>query len=176
MNLAYLSIGSNICPQENLPDAVNMLENYGSVLVSSSVWETIALGDVEQPNYLNAAVILETNLTAKHLHNDGIKHIENVLGRKKSNNPFSPRTIDIDIMLFNDEIITLGQRRIPDNEILERAFVALCLAEISPDYIHPDTNQTLEEIAQTFEHSSKSMKPRHDIRLLKQGKLTNNYA
>ena len=176
MNLAYLSLGSNICPQENLPAAVNMLEGYGSVLVSSSVWETIAVGDIEQPNYLNAAVILETNLTARNLNDDGIKHIENVLGRKKSNNPFAPRTIDIDIMLFNDEIITLGQRRIPDNEILERAFVALCLAEISPGYIHPDTNQTLEEIAQTFEHSSKSMKPRHDIQLLKPGKLTNNYV
>ena len=79
-------------------------------------------------------------------------------------------------MLFNNEIITLGHRRIPDNEILERAFVAVCLAEISPNYIHPDTNQTLEEIAQNFENPSKSMKIRHDIKLLKQGKPTNNYV
>ena len=176
MNLAYLSIGSNICPQDNLPRAVNMLENYGSIIISSSVWETIALGDMEQPNYLNASVILETRLTAKDLYDDGIKYIENILGRKKSNNPFASRTIDIDIMLFNDEIITLGHRRIPDKEILERAFVALCLAEISPNYIHPDTNQTLEQISQTFENSSKSMKLRPDIRLLKQGKPTNNYV
>ena len=176
MNQAYLSLGSNISPDHNLPTAVRMLENYGSIMISSSVWETIALGDIEQPNYLNAAVLLETNLTAKSLHDDGIKQIEKLLGRKKTSNPFASRTIDIDIMLFNDEVITLGHRRIPDNEILERAFVALCLAEISPNYIHPDTNQTLEEIAQNFENPSKSMKIRHDIKLLKQGKPTNNYV
>ena len=176
MNKAYLSLGSNIFPDNNLPTAVIMLENYGSIMIASSVWETTALGNIEQPNYLNAAVILETSLTAKSLYDNGIKHIEKSLGREKTSSPFAPRTIDIDIMLFNNEIITLGHRRIPDNEILERAFVAVCLAEISPDYIHPDTNQTLEEIAQTFDHSSKSMKLRHDIKLIKQGKPTNNYV
>jgi 2-amino-4-hydroxy-6-hydroxymethyldihydropteridine diphosphokinase len=146
-NLAYLSLGSNINPEENLPAAVVMLAQLTRLVAVSSVWETEALGDKPQPPYLNAAVIIETDLTPTQLKGEVLTVIEDKLGRVRQANKFAPRPIDLDIMLFNREIIQLGHRHIPDPEIIERPFVTIPLAEVAPDYQHPELEQTLAEIA-----------------------------
>jgi 2-amino-4-hydroxy-6-hydroxymethyldihydropteridine diphosphokinase len=105
------------------------------------------VGLTDQPNFLNAAVLLETPLPAQVLREQAIAEIETALGRVRTENKNAPRTIDIDIMLFNRDVLQVGQRHIPDPEILERPFVAIPLAEIAPDYIHPETGQTLQQIA-----------------------------
>ena len=68
-------------------------------------------------------------------------------------------------MLFNHERIRIGQRSIPDPEVLERPFVAIPLAEIAPDYIHPETGETLAEIAARFDPESSGMRRRRDVHL-----------
>lgn len=166
MNRAYLSLGSNITPGKNLQAAVWLLREYGAVRASSSVWESPALGGADQPNYLNAAVLLETQLSAASLRHQAITHIEIMLGRVRNpRNPHAPRPIDIDIMLFNRDILPLGNRNIPDREILERAFVALPLSELDPDYIHPETGQTLAEIASGFSAEHSRLKRRDDVQI-----------
>ena len=154
-NKAYLSLGSNINPKNNLRSAISKLNDHGKVLEVSSVWETKPLGNLNQPNYLNVIILFNTSLEAKTLKFNCIKPIEDSLGRKRSTlDPYCPRTIDIDIMLFNNDIITIGHKRIPNNEIFERDFIAICLAEIAPDYVHPETHQTISEIASTFNITS----------------------
>ncbi len=167
MNRAFLSLGSNIAAEKNLPAAVRLLREYGVVRTSSGVWESPALEGADHPDYLNAAVLLETPLSAVSLRHQAINHIERVLGRVRNpRNPHSPRPIDIDIMLFNRDIISLGHRHIPDGEILERAFVALALAELDPDYIHPLTGQTLAQIASGFSDESLRFRRREDVNLM----------
>ena len=170
-NLAYLSLGSNIEPEHNLPEAVAQLARFGHVKATSSVWQTAAVGFTEQPDFLNAAVLLETEMSAKTLRQHAITEIENSLGRVRTENKNGPRPIDIDIMLFNHDVLSIGHRRIPDPELLERSFAAIPMAEIAPDYVHPEEKVTLEEIAIQFNLSTGSMTRRDDIELLESKKL-----
>jgi 2-amino-4-hydroxy-6-hydroxymethyldihydropteridine diphosphokinase len=78
-NRAYLALGSNVCPEENLPAAVTALAEYGRVVAVSRVWESAPVGFAEQPNFLNAALLLETLLTAKELCLQAIPGVEQLL-------------------------------------------------------------------------------------------------
>ena len=165
LHQALLSLGSNIDPEKNLPAAVRELGRYGRVRQVSTVWQSLPLGNPDQPDYLNAALWLETSLSARELKENAIAEIETGLGRVRGTDRNAPRTIDIDIMLFNHERLRLGQRSIPDPEVLERAFVAIPLAEIAPDYIHPETGETLTEIAARFDPTTSGMRRRPDLLL-----------
>jgi 2-amino-4-hydroxy-6-hydroxymethyldihydropteridine diphosphokinase len=156
-NIAYLSLGSNIEPETNLVTAVAMLAGLTRLRAVSSVWETLPLGLADQPNFLNAAAIVETELAAGTLKAQVLSPIEQKLGRVRQTDKNAPRPMDIDIMLFNRQRLQVGNRYIPDPEILERPFVAIPLAEIAPDYVHPETGQTLAEIAATFDSTAAGM-------------------
>ena len=164
-NLAYLSLGSNIEPEHNLPEAVAQLARFGRIRAVSSIWQTAAVGFTDQPDFLNAAVLLETEMSAVTLRQQAISQIENALGRVRTENKNGPRPIDIDIMLFNHDMLSIGHRRIPDPELLERCFVAIPLAEIAPDYVHPEEKVSLMEIALRFNSSTGSITKRDDIEL-----------
>ena len=163
LNTAYLSLGSNIEPETNIKSAVELLARHTKLLAVSSVWETKPVGFTKQANFLNAAAIVQTKLPAQQLKERALRKIEKLLGRVRQANKNAPRSIDIDIMLFNRQIFTMGHRHIPDPEILERPFVALPLAEIAPDYVHPETGQTLKEIAESFNVSNEDMFLREDV-------------
>ena len=162
-NLAFLSLGSNIRPEENLPKAVEMLAHTSRLVAVSTVWETLPLGITAQPNFLNAATLVETDHSAKAFKQEVIRRIEDELGRVRSGDKFGPRPIDIDIMLFNDQIFELDNHHIPDPELLERPFVAIPLAELAPNYRHPETGQTLRDIARGFEVTEEEMRLRPSI-------------
>ena len=168
INLAFLSLGTNIEPEKNLVAATQMLGDMTELVATSSAWESEAINANNrpadnQPNYLNSAALVKTSLTPAQLKRKIIQQIEQNLGRARQADKFAPRTIDIDIMLFNEQILRLGNRRIPDPEVLQRPFVAIPLAEIAPDYQHPETGQTLREIAQQFAAKSGRMRYRADV-------------
>jgi 2-amino-4-hydroxy-6-hydroxymethyldihydropteridine diphosphokinase len=148
-NRAYLSLGSNIGAERNLPAAIRELANLGNVVAVSRVWESPPFGSnsPDAQNFLNAAVLLRTELSARDVC-DQVSTIEQKLGRVRDpRDKNAPRTIDVDLSLFNDEMRTVGHRKIPDPAILLRAFVAAPLAEVDPDYVHPITKRRLKEIA-----------------------------
>ena len=163
LHQAFLSLGSNIEPERNLPAAVRELARFGRVVRVSTVWQSPAEGSAGQPEFLNAALLLETSLSAVELKETAIAAIEAHLGRVRGSDRNAPRTIDIDIMLFDRERLTLGRRRIPDPEVRERPFVAIPLAEIAPDYRHPETGETLTEIAARFNPATAGLRPRKDV-------------
>ncbi|MCB9076750.1 MAG: 2-amino-4-hydroxy-6-hydroxymethyldihydropteridine diphosphokinase [Anaerolineaceae bacterium] len=165
-NIAYLSLGSNIEPEANLSAALRLLACYTDLLAVSSVWETKPVGLIDQANFLNAAAIVATELPADQLKQQVLLKIESRLGRQRQANKNAPRPIDIDIMFFNRQIFTLAERHIPDSEVLERPFVAIPLAEIAPDYVHPETGQKLWEIAYSFEIKADEMQLREDVTTL----------
>jgi 2-amino-4-hydroxy-6-hydroxymethyldihydropteridine diphosphokinase len=132
-NTAYLSLGSNIEAEANLRAALELLAAQTRLVAVSSVWETRPVGLAEQPNFLNAAAIVETDLTVEQLKREVLTVIEQRLGRVSQANKNAPRPIDLDITLFNREIMELGSRHIPDPEIIERPFVAIPLADIATD-------------------------------------------
>jgi 2-amino-4-hydroxy-6-hydroxymethyldihydropteridine diphosphokinase len=137
-HLAYLSLGSNIEPEVNLPRAVQLLSKYGEVEKISSVWESEPVGG-GGGNYLNACLLYNTSLIRDRLKARVIHPIETQLGRKRSADKFAPRTIDIDIVIFDGEIV--GGRW------LAQAFVVVPLAEIFPELQNPIVKETIQKTA-----------------------------
>ncbi|HVO70690.1 MAG TPA: 2-amino-4-hydroxy-6-hydroxymethyldihydropteridine diphosphokinase [Aggregatilineaceae bacterium] len=151
----FITLGSNIAPEENLPRAVRMLgQNHHLALCAvSRVYETAPLsanGQVAraQENFLNAAVLVETDYyTAFSLKYNVLRFLESCLGRVRSMDRFAARPIDLDIALFGSQVIVTPLLSIPDPDILRRAHVALPLANLAPEFVHPCTGQTLAAIA-----------------------------
>lgn len=137
-HLAYLNLGSNIQPETHLVRAIELLSGYGEVLKVSSAWESKSVG-AEGPNYLNACVLFRTSYMQVELKETVIRPIEAQLGRTRSENLFSPRTIDIDIVLFDD---------VPYNDTFwQYAFVIVPLAEIYPEYQNPLARENIVQTA-----------------------------
>ena len=164
VNRAYLVLGSNINPEQNLPAAIRLLESYGRIIAVSRVWETPPVDGSDQPNYLNAAVMLETWQSAEELCRDVTPTVERSLNRiRDPNNKYAPRTIDIDLALFNREILQIDDCRIPDPEIVVRPFMLIPLAEIDPAYVHPESELTLLEVCQITKLKATWMRVRRDV-------------
>ncbi len=167
MNRAYLSLGSNIDKERNMQACIRLLAQHGRLLAVSAAYETAPIGNVDDPVFLNAAVVLETPLAAADLKARVLRPLEERLGRQRSNDPNAPRPIDVDISLFNDAVFDLGKRHIPDPEILLYPHIVVPLAEIAPDYRHPETGETLAEIAQRVVAAShQRLRRRNDVSLL----------
>lgn len=147
-NVAFLSLGSNIAPERHLPAAVRLLAEAGTIRTVSQAWQSPPYGFVEQEDFVNAAVILETSLTASAIIERLIPHVERQLGRRRDPaNKNGPRTIDVDLSLYNREVGEFSGKILPDPAILERLFVSWPLAELDPDYFHPVAGRTLRDIA-----------------------------
>jgi 2-amino-4-hydroxy-6-hydroxymethyldihydropteridine diphosphokinase len=147
-NRAFVSLGSNIQAERNLPEAVRLLVGHCHVLAASPVYESRPVGTEEQANFLNAAVLVETSLQPAVFKAHVLCQIEETLGRVRTADKNAARTIDLDISLFNEEVLELGDRRIPDPEILLYPHIARPLADLAPDYVHPETAASLAEIVQ----------------------------
>ncbi len=151
LHRAFIALGSNIDPERHLPQAVHLLAGLGQLRGTSRVYESRAVGDPESANYLNAAVLLLTPLSPLELRHAG-KSIESQLGRVRvPGNPNAPRTIDIDIALYDQATLEVEGRLIPDPQIRERSFVAMPLADLDPDYLDPVSGQSLAAIAATLQ-------------------------
>ncbi|HEY9525951.1 MAG TPA: 2-amino-4-hydroxy-6-hydroxymethyldihydropteridine diphosphokinase, partial [Anaerolineales bacterium] len=136
LHQAYLSLGSNIQPETNLVTAVELLRKHGRLESISSVWESESVG-APGPNYLNTCVLLLTPLSQLMLKERALLPIETELGRQRTADKFAPRTIDIDIVLFDGKSC--------DDRYWEQAFVVVPLAEIIPDYQNPLTRERITE-------------------------------
>ncbi len=163
---AYVGLGSNIDPAHHLSAAVDELSNLGTVAVVSRVYESAAVGDAGQPNYLNAAILLLTEWSAEQLCRTELPAIESRLGRVRDPvNRNAARTIDLDLVLFDDAVLTIGHRRIPDPDIMQRSFLAVPLAEVDAECVHPETGETLAIIAERVRKNGAEIKQRPELML-----------
>ncbi|MCA0456412.1 MAG: 2-amino-4-hydroxy-6-hydroxymethyldihydropteridine diphosphokinase [Chloroflexi bacterium] len=150
---AYISLGSNIDPVTNLRRAVELLGQRTTLRAVSHAYRTPPQGFTDQPDFLNAAVKVTTDLDILSLKHEILDWIERELKRVRDpNNKNAPRTIDLDISLWNEEAFTYGEKpwRVPDPDIPRFAHVCLPLAEIAPEYIHPTERITLSAISTRF--------------------------
>jgi 2-amino-4-hydroxy-6-hydroxymethyldihydropteridine diphosphokinase len=169
---AYIGLGSNVEPQRYLAAAVSGLSSLGEVAAVSGAYESAAVGDAAQPNFLNAAVLLKTRLSAERLC-DALRAIESQLDRVRDpHNPNAPRTIDLDLALFDDAVLNIGHRRIPDPDILARPFLAVPLADLDPEFIHPETGEPLAAIAERTRKTGPALRARPDVNLRPPGTVS----
>ena len=146
MNQTYLLIGGNLGNRlENLEKARGLIAAVaGRILSSSSIYETEAWGMIHQPAFLNQVLLISTDLTPQQLL-PGLLTIEHEMGRERTQK-FGPRTIDIDILFFNDEIIEQPGLSIPHAQLHLRRFTLEPLNEIAPGYIHPIFKESISNL------------------------------
>lgn len=135
-------IGGNMGDRmANLKVAISHIEQQvGNVQLLSSVYETEAWGQTNQPNFFNQALLVHTQLASNELMKK-LLEIESLMGRVRTVK-MGPRTIDLDIIYFNNEVITSTLITIPHPKLTERKFVLTPLVEIAPNYIHPILNKS----------------------------------
>lgn len=144
MSLAYLGLGSNVDAENNLSLAVQALRSdFGQVLLSP-VYRNAAVG-FEGDAFLNLAARVETRLAPMELRRY-LRHLEQAHGRNRSAPKWSDRTLDIDILLYDDLVVYDGKLEIPRKEILKFAHVLKPLADIAPGLIHPTEGISYAEL------------------------------
>ena len=164
MVIVYLGLGSNVGDRlGNVASAVERLEQKMRVQLISSIYETDPVGYDYQPQFFNAVVGIETGLTPVQLFNV-TKKIEADLGRTPSFRN-APRIIDIDILLYDELIMTTKNLVIPHPRMAERAFVLVPLLEIAPDVLDPRNGQS-------FKDYLSSIGGLDGVRLIKEASLT----
>ena len=144
MSRAYLSLGSNLQPMANLRNAIEALHAQFEAVVLSPVYRTRAVG-FEGNDFFNAAAVVETGLEPLAL-NAWLHELEDAHGRDRSGPRHGDRTLDIDIVLFDDRMLSgPGNLRIPRPE-LQHAFVLKPLADIAGDVVVPGNGHTLAQL------------------------------
>jgi len=145
--VVYIGLGSNLGDKkENLEEAIKMLESADGVHITrmSSLYQTEPWGVKDQNDFLNQVVEIETELpalTLLHL----LQNIEIDMGRRRGAK-WGPRNIDLDILLYGDEVLQSEELQVPHAHMRERLFVLIPLQEINPEIVFPDDGTSLGEV------------------------------
>jgi 2-amino-4-hydroxy-6-hydroxymethyldihydropteridine diphosphokinase len=149
--VAAIALGSNLPsafggPADNLREALRRMAALGSVTAVSSFHTTEPVGYVDQPQFVNAAALLETSLSPLELLH-GLLAIEHAMGRDRAKVPAKgPRVIDLDLLLFGDLVMQSEELTLPHPAMHGRRFVLEPLAEIAPEMVHPGLGKSVREM------------------------------
>ncbi len=149
MARAYVGLGANVGPrEETLRRAVELLaaEDGVQVVGVSTLQETDPVGVVDQPRFLNGAVAVETTLSPRELL-DVLLRIERTLGRVRDGTRWGPRTVDLDLLVYADEVVDEPGLRVPHPHLQERRFVLEPLAELDPGLVIPGAGRVLDVLS-----------------------------
>ena len=148
MNTAYLLIGGNVGDRAaNLQTALRRIaETCGTITSTSSLYETAAWGNTNQPSFYNQAVVVNSPLSPEALM-DQLPDIELEMGRIRTQK-YGPRTIDLDILMIGNLVLNTEKLTIPHPQMHNRRFALLPLAEVAPTLTHPLSDQSIEVLLQ----------------------------
>ncbi|HEY42666.1 MAG TPA: 2-amino-4-hydroxy-6-hydroxymethyldihydropteridine diphosphokinase [Anaerolineae bacterium] len=159
--LAFISLGSNIEPEKSLPLGTKRLGELGRMIGISTVYQNPAVGPTPQPDFLNAAALIETDLSAKDIRHH-LRRIEADSNRVRTQDKYAPRTLDLDLCLLGSQVIEGSEFTLPDPDLLTRAHLAVPMAELAPSFLHPTSGETLQTIADRLRPEA-SLKPRPEL-------------
>ncbi len=161
MNQVYLLTGSNLGDRYSLLERAKkiIVDKIGEIIKESSIYETAPWGFESEQDFLNQVIIITTEyLPGEVLQR--CQEIEKELGRNRKSEQYSSRTMDIDILFYNDEIIHEQELIIPHERLHERRFTLEPLVEIAPDLIHPVIKKSISDILKECEDKSEVLKCR----------------
>ncbi len=156
MKRVFIGVGSNIDPEKNIRRAIALIKEKARITGVSSFYLTEPLtgpgrrSGPGQPPYYNGVLEIEVDLGPVELKNGILRGIEERLGRVRTEDADGPRTIDLDIILYDDLVFEGEGLKLPNPEILERAFVAVPLSELAPEVVLPGSGVRLKEVAERF--------------------------
>ncbi len=138
-----ISLGSNINPEHNIKLAINELQQYGDLTISP-VYKTAAVG-FDGDDFLNLVVSFNSSLSVQKVAIE-LKAIEDRIGRDRSKPKFSARSIDLDLLTYDQLVLTEPGVQVPRHEILQNAFVLKPLSDIQADCLHPGQHKTYQQL------------------------------
>lgn len=148
MHCIYISLGSNIEPEANIPSALSALADTFKVSSVSPVYRSPAVG-MEGDDFLNAAVGAETTDPIDDVVQK-LRHIEDQHGRNRTESRFTSRSLDLDLLLFDDAVINEADIQLPRSDITEFAFVLKPLVDIAAQLIHPVSGESMATLYETM--------------------------
>lgn len=157
MTRAFVSVGSNIEPEANTEQAIRLLDREARVISISTVYLTEPEGSPGQPPYYNCVVEIETDLSPAELKHRVLRGIEAKRGRIRSEDKYAARTIDLDLILYDELVVASGDLTLPDPDILRRPFLAIPLRELTPGMKLPHFGLRIDDVAANL--ADRSMKP-----------------
>jgi 2-amino-4-hydroxy-6-hydroxymethyldihydropteridine diphosphokinase len=143
---AFIAVGSNIEPQQNISRALSMLAEYVTISAISNFYRSAALERADQDDFINGVVKISTTYQPQELKFNVLRKIESQLGRIRTNDKHAARTIDLDLILYDDMIMNEVELVLPDPGIYIYPFIALPLLELAPGIILPGTRTQLSGI------------------------------
>jgi 2-amino-4-hydroxy-6-hydroxymethyldihydropteridine diphosphokinase len=144
MARAAIGLGSNLGPEIHLPEGYHLLAAKVRIIATSRVYRTAPWGLRSQPDFLNAAVTVETELPPLALL-DQLAEIESRLGRVRAER-WGPRTLDLDLLLYDDLVMDSPRLTLPHSRLHERAFALVPLCELMPEALHPRLGRSLRAL------------------------------
>jgi len=150
MPRAFIGIGSNIDPESNIRAALRRLAAAVRLQAVSTFYREPALDRPQEPDFYNGVVAIDTDLPPAALKWQVLRPIEAALGRRRGADKYAARTIDLDLLLYDDCALCGADLTLPDPSICARAFVALPLLELSPELALPGSGVSIREIARRF--------------------------
>lgn len=157
MATIYISLGSNINREENTRAGIAALKRAFGNLTLSSVYESEAVG-FDGDAFYNMVIACEVSMPV-HDTNQVLRDIEDANGRDRSGPKFSSRTLDLDLLLYDDQILDENGLVLPRGEILKNAFVLWPLAEIAPNLVHPVASARYAELWIAFDKTRENLSP-----------------
>ncbi len=142
---AFVAIGSNAEPEENVKRATQLLALKARITGISTVYLTEPEGRPEQPSFYNLVVEVETEMAPEEFKYRILRAIENDLGRVRTEDKYALRTIDLDLILYDNLVLHSEDLTLPDREILHRPFLLLSLSELSSDLVLPGTGLSIKQ-------------------------------
>ncbi len=164
---AVILAGSNLDKERCLPESIRQLRRHPDIDVRavSTCFESSSVGGPpDAPDFYNAAALVSTSLDPESLRNE-LRSIEDQLGRVRTDDPNEPRTIDLDILLYDDVVAEFDGWSLPDPDIANQLYIAVPLAEIAPRWVHPVLGKTAAELAQDLAGSNPEVIPNMAIKL-----------
>ena len=142
----FVSVGSNIAPETNIIEAARALRRHVIIAAVSPLFETPPEGPPNQPTFVNGVWRLETDIRPHPLKFDILRRVEESLGRVRTEDKYAPRPIDLDLIMYNDEIIKTPELVIPDPDIVRFSHIAVPLAAVAPNLVLPGSRQPVSEL------------------------------
>jgi len=160
MPRVFVAVGSNLDPEENVRRALRLLDGEVGILGVSTFYRTPALGRPEDPPYVNGVVEVGDSLGPRDLKTL-LQRTEQALGRTRSDDRYAPRPMDLDLLLYGDQVSSSEGLMLPHPDIRERRFVTLPLLELAPDLTLPDSSTALRSVVGSL--PPHPMEPLHDF-------------
>jgi 2-amino-4-hydroxy-6-hydroxymethyldihydropteridine diphosphokinase len=158
---AFIGAGSNIEPEDNIREALRQLRQSTRLLSISTFYREPAIGRPEEPDFYNGVVAIDTDLPPATLKWQVLRPIETALGRHRGTDKYASRTIDLDLLLYGESVLSGSELTLPDPDILTRPFIAIPLYEIAPDLLLPGVRVPIRQVAEQFEPQSMQPLPEY---------------